>query len=270
MPVSEEPVPSLEERVPSPAGPLRAVIFDVDGTLAETERDGHRIAFNDAFAAAGLPYRWSVAEYGDLLHVTGGARRIAHFLRGRGWSEADAAAKATELHADKTRRFIDIVRTAALPARPGVTGLLDAIRAAGLRTAVATTGTRAWVSELVDTLFGPGAFEVVLTGTEVPELKPDPAVYLRTLDEMDLPASAAVAVEDSRNGVRAATAAGLACAAVPNGYTRDHDFTGATVCTGFGPEGGVRALTVELLRVICASRATGLTVSPPPTPPTGG
>lgn len=256
--------------MPEPVNPLRAVIFDVDGTLADTERDGHRIAFNDAFAAAGLPYEWSVEEYGELLRITGGDRRIAHYLRNQGWDEAVAKMRAAELHADKTRRFVEIVSSGALPARPGVPELLDAIRAAGLRPAVATTGTRAWVSALLDTLFGPDAFEVVLTAAEVPTLKPDPAVYLRMLDALDLPASAAVAVEDSGNGVRAATAAGLACAVVPNAYTEHQDFAGATVCTGFGPEGGARPLTAELLQEICASRPADVTVAAPPTPPSGG
>lgn len=214
---------------PKHVGSLRAVIFDVDGTLADTERDGHRVAFNAAFEAAGLDYRWSVPEYGELLATTGGRRRIDRYLQSQGHPPADAAALATELHQDKTRRFAALVRTGAMEARPGATGLISALRAEGVATAVATTGTRDWVLPLLDTLFGLDVFDIVVTGSDVTDLKPDPAVYLETLARLRLDPADAVAVEDSANGVQAAIAAGLRCVAVVNGYTRDHDLSGAVV-----------------------------------------
>ncbi|MGH3974846.1 MAG: HAD-IA family hydrolase [Pseudonocardiaceae bacterium] len=209
------------------AGSLRAVIFDLDGTLADTERDGHRVAFNEAFEAAGLDYRWSVSEYGELLATAGGRQRIDRYLQSQGHPAGEAAALATELHRDKTRRFAALVRTGAIKARPGAVELLNTLRAEGVATAVATTGTSDWVLPLLDILFGLDAFDVVVTGSDITDLKPDPAVYVETLARLGLRCADAVAVEDSANGVHAAVAAGLRCVAVVNEYTCDHDLSGA-------------------------------------------
>jgi HAD superfamily hydrolase (TIGR01509 family) len=219
--------PDTDPPLPERVDPLRAVIFDVDGTLADTERDGHRVAFNEAFKAAGLNYRWSVEEYGELLTTTGGRQRIDCYLRSRGHSPTEAAALAAQLHRDKTRRFAMLVRTGTIKARPGAAELISALRAEGVATAVATTGTGDWVLPLLDILFGLDAFDVVVTGSDVTDLKPDPAVYLETLIRLGLTPSAAVAVEDSANGVQAAVSAGLRCVAVANGYTRGQDLSGA-------------------------------------------
>ncbi|MDQ2789140.1 MAG: phosphatase [Pseudonocardiales bacterium] len=236
--------------------PLRAVIFDVDGTLADTERDGHRVAFNAAFEAAGLNYRWSVEEYGELLATTGGRRRIEGYLQTRGHSAPEAAALAATLHADKTHRFVALVRTGAMQARPGAAELIDALRGEGVAVAVATTGTGDWVLPLLDLLFGIDAFDVVVTGSDVTDLKPDPAVYLETLVRLDLTAAEAVAIEDSANGVQAAVSAGLRCVAVINGYTRDQDMSGAVaVLDDLARSGGVSVLRGD------PRLANGLTVA---------
>lgn len=210
------------------------IVFDVDGTLVDSERDGHRIAFNAAFAAAGLPYRWTVEAYGRLLNVTGGRQRITAFLERQGYRSEDAAPLAATLHADKTARFRAMVEQGRIPARPGVPELLAELAATGIPLAVATTGTRTWVEPLLDRLFGPGTFEVVITGTEVPALKPDPAVYAEVLRRLGVPPARALAVEDSANGLAAALGAGLRCMVVANDYTRGQDFTGAlAVLDGF-------------------------------------
>lgn len=223
--------------------PLRAVIFDVDGTLADTERDGHRVAFNEAFEAAGLNYRWSVEEYGELLTTTGGRRRIERYLLSKGHSPTETTVLATQLHADKTRRFAGIVRTGAIQARPGTAELIFALRAESVSTAVATTGTGDWVRPLLDVLFGLDAFDVVVTGSDVTDLKPSPRVYQEVLARLQLTPAEAIAVEDSANGVQAAQAAGLRCVAVINGYTRDQDLTGAVaVLDDLNRPGGVSVL----------------------------
>lgn len=206
---------------------LRAVIFDVDGTLADTERDGHRPAFNAAFAEHGVDVEWDVAEYGRLLEITGGGRRIAADLRAHGLGPGEADELAARVHRTKTALFTERVVSGAVVARPGLTELVADLAGAGIRLAVATTGRRSWVGPLLDRLLGAYPVEVVVTGDDVAELKPDPEVYLRALAGLGLPAAEALAVEDSAVGLRAATAAGLATVVVTNGYTADQDFSGA-------------------------------------------
>jgi HAD superfamily hydrolase (TIGR01509 family) len=223
--------------------PLGAVLFDVDGTLADTERDGHRVAFNEAFEAAGLNYRWSVEEYGELLTTTGGRRRIERYLLSKGHSPPVASALATQLHRDKTHRFASIVRSGNVQARPGMTELIFALRAESVATAVATTGTSDWVLPLLDVLFGLDAFDVVVTGSDVTDLKPSPKVYQEVLARLHRSPTDAIAVEDSANGVQAARAAGLRCVAVVNPYTRDQDLSGAVaVLDDLARPGGVSVL----------------------------
>lgn len=211
------------------AGPLKAVIFDVDGTLVDTERDGHRVAFNEAFAAAGLNYRWGIEEYGALLVTAGGRQRLEHYLQSSGHSPTEAAVLAAQLHRDKTQRFVTLIGTGAIKARPGTTELIRALREENVATAVATTGTSDWVLPLLDIVFGLDVFDVVVTGSDVTDLKPDPAAYREALARLNVTPAEAIAVEDSAIGVHAARAAGLQCVAVVNDYTRDQDLRGAAV-----------------------------------------
>ena len=237
------PSPTDNQELPIQNHRLRAVIFDVDGTLADTERDGHRVAFNEAFEAAGLDYRWSVEEYGELLTTTGGRRRIERYLQSKGHSPTEIIPLAAQLHRDKTRRFAARVRAGAMEARPGTSELISALRAEKVATAVATTGTNDWVLPLLENLFGLDVFDVVVTGSDVTDLKPDPKVYQEVLARLRLTPAEAVAVEDSANGVRAAQAAGLRCVAVINGYTRDQDLSGAVaVLDDMARSGGVSVL----------------------------
>lgn len=220
---------------------LAALIFDVDGTLADTERDGHRVAFNRAFAEAGLDWHWDVARYGALLSVTGGKERIRKFLS-EDWPallrEPDIDARIRALHAAKTRHYVALLETGAIPLRPGVRRLLQEARAAGLRLAIATTTTPENVTTLLQATLGEegvGWFEVIAAGDVVPAKKPASDIYHRVLAELGLPARACLALEDSDNGVRAARGAGLAVVVTTNDYTRGQDFSGAVaVLDGFG------------------------------------
>ena len=158
---------------------LEAVIFDVDGTIADTERHGHRVAFNLAFEHLGLPYRWDEETYGRLLEVPGGRQRLDHYLSGQGMAPGERASLAPELHRLKQELFLDLMRQGAAPMRPGVDRLLDELAAEGIRVAVATTGGRTWVVELLRTLLGPeraARFGAVVTGEDVTARKPDPEV----------------------------------------------------------------------------------------------
>lgn len=214
---------------------LQAVVLDVDGTLVDSERDGHRVAFNRAFEEAGLPDRWSVERYGELLATTGGERRLGVYFEQQGMSEVQRRPLARRLHARKTDIFVDMAKAGEIEARRGVTELLDDLERSDVRLSVATTGTGRWVRPLLDRLFGLERFEAVVTSDEAPDRKPDPSAHRLALERLDLPAAAAPAIEDSENGLRAAKAAGLSCAVVTNEYTRGQDFGDADlVLDGFG------------------------------------
>ncbi len=214
---------------------LQAVVLDVDGTLVDSERDGHRVAFNRAFEEAGLPDRWDVERYGELLAVTGGERRLNAYFEEQGMPEEEREELASRLHARKTEIFTEMASQGEIEPRPGVSELLDELEEAGVRLAVATTGTRKWVDPLLERLFGLERFEVIVASDEAPDRKPDPSAHRLALERLGLAASAAPGVEDSANGLEAAKASGLPCVVVVNDYTREQDFGDADlVFDGFG------------------------------------
>jgi HAD superfamily hydrolase (TIGR01509 family) len=214
---------------------LEALIFDVDGTLADTERDGHRLAFNRAFAEAGLDWEWTEEVYGELLAVTGGKERIRHYVKNYlpDFKEpADFDEQVVALHAAKTRFYTDMMQRAEIPFRPGVMRLLGEARDAGLRLAIATTTTPANVTALLGSSGVPGMeswFEVIGAGDVVPKKKPAPDIYDYVLNKMNLTPDACVAFEDSENGILSSRGAGLRTVVTINEYTRDHNFDGALI-----------------------------------------
>jgi HAD superfamily hydrolase (TIGR01509 family) len=214
---------------------LRALIFDVDGTLADTERDGHRVAFNRAFADAGLDWDWTVELYGELLQVTGGKERMQFYLdRYRtDWQRPnDLKGLIANLHAAKTQHYTRLLADGAIPLRPGVQRLLEEVRNRGLRLAIATTTTPANVTALLENTLPPGGlfwFEVIAAGDIVPAKKPAPDIYHYALAQMNLRPEECIAFEDSYNGLVSAHKAGLKTIITINDYTRDHDFSEAAV-----------------------------------------
>ncbi len=184
---------------------LEALIFDVDGTLSETE-EGHRVAFNRAFSDAGLDWDWTVELYGDLLSVTGGKERLVYYLqryRPDFQPPRPVAEFAAELHAAKTRHYLQIIAQRAIPLRPGVERLLTEAREAGLRLAIATTTTPANVTALLESVL-PGKlswFEVIGAGDVVPAKKPAPDIYRYVLNELRLSPDRCIAFEDSGAGI---------------------------------------------------------------------
>lgn len=211
---------------------LKAVIFDVDGTLADTE-EAHRQAFNAAFREFGLPWYWDAALYRQLLAITGGRERIAHYCKQADparLAESRAAEFIARLHAHKTRLYEEMVRGGQVFARPGVVRLIGELRAAGVRLAIATTTSRANVEVLLSTTLGvlpPLSFEVMGCGEEAQAKKPAPDVYLWVLEQLDLPAADCLAIEDSKNGVLAARGAGVPVLVTESSWTQGEDFSGA-------------------------------------------
>jgi len=208
---------------------LRALIFDVDGTLAETE-DLHRRAFNRAFAQLGLPWHWEPALYADLLKVMGGKERLAHYIEMAHPGEAaDLLARLPEIHDLKTQFYGALVADGALPLRPGVARLIAEARSAGVKLAVATTTTRPNVDALVAANFAPGErpFDVIAAGDEAARKKPAPDVFLLALERLGVAAEDAVAFEDSAAGIRSALDAGLPVLATRSRYTEGHRLDGA-------------------------------------------
>lgn len=234
---------------------LEALIFDVDGTLADTERDGHRRAFNQAFADAGLDWVWDEALYGELLAVTGGKERIRHFIRTHGPQGTPVDGEGDfvkELHRRKTEHYVQLLETGAIGLRPGVERLLGEVRDAGLRLAIATTTTPENVTTLLRHCAATDLlpwFEVVAAGDVVAAKKPAPDIYTRALEQLGLPPQACVAIEDSDNGLRSALAADLKAVLVTVGsYTEGQDFAGAPlVVDGLGePDEPVTVLSGDL------------------------
>lgn len=210
---------------------LQALIFDVDGTLAETE-EVHRQAFNAAFQEAGLGWTWDVALYRELLSVTGGKERIrAYVERHAPPGGGHALEQVASLHAAKTKFYTQAVERGDVALRPGIRPLVEAARGRGLRLAIATTTTLANVEALVAATFGRRTldlFEVVVAGDEVARKKPAPEVYLQALARLGLPAAACIAFEDSPAGLASARSAGLRTVVSPGLYTAGFDTAGAT------------------------------------------
>lgn len=210
----------------------RAIIFDVDGTLSETE-ETHRRAFNRAFGEAGLGWHWDAVLYDELLAVTGGKERIRHFMTSRrieppAGPDVDTFVRA--LHAEKTRFYTAMLTGGEVALRPGIRELIEDARHRGLRLAIATTTTPANVDALLQvTLGGSAAFEVICAGDSVPRKKPAPDVYELALEQLALPPTACVAIEDSRNGLLAAVAAGIPTVITPGLYTRGQRFDEAAM-----------------------------------------
>jgi HAD superfamily hydrolase (TIGR01509 family) len=213
---------------------LQALIFDVDGTLADTE-SVHLSAFNHAFAQEGLDWHWSVEQYTDLLAISGGKERMQHYWRSQNpdVTEVDGGALSAlieRLHEVKTAWYESAVNGGAVKLRPGVLALMDEARSHGLQLAIATTTSPVNIAALLRGAIGADwrqQFLAVGDASTAPVKKPHPQVYLQVLNDMGLTPRACVAFEDSANGLKAAMAAGLATVITPNSFTAHHDFRGA-------------------------------------------
>ncbi|HQS56751.1 MAG: phosphatase [Gallionellales bacterium 35-53-114] len=211
---------------------IKAIIFDVDGTMADTE-DAHRLSFNKAFAENKLDWNWDVALYDKLLKVTGGKERIKYFVADflKGYDKPDNFDEFVKhLHAVKTTHYTAMMRAGGVPLRPGIRQLINDARKAGVVLAIATTTSPENVGALLEVGLGKdwgSYFASVGCGDIVPLKKPAPDIYNWVLNEIKLPASDCIALEDSNNGLRSSLAAGIKTYITTNHYTRSQDFSGA-------------------------------------------
>ncbi|MBD3612212.1 MAG: HAD family hydrolase [Hydrogenovibrio crunogenus] len=212
---------------------LQALLFDVDGTLSDTERDGHRIAFNMAFEEAGLDWSWTESLYGELLAVTGGKERIRFYLEKFNTSfqkPDDYDQFVKDLHAAKTKFYTQLMGEGKIPLRTGVERLINEARDVGMRMAVVTTTTPENVTALLTNTLGPDSeswFEVIAAGDIVPAKKPAPDIYDWALEQMNLKPEQAIAFEDSYNGILSSVGANLRTIVTINEYTKNDDFSQA-------------------------------------------
>lgn len=246
----------------TPAG--LAILFDCDGVLADTERDGHRVSFNRVFEERGFDFEWTVEEYGRMCEVGGGKERMTAYLNGfngyrtSGWPtgyESPTTESLTkglpddprrlelvrELHARKTALFQELIGSGVVPLRPGVLRVVDEAIAAEVPLAVCSTSNEAAVRTLVETLMGPERYArfSFFCGDVVPRKKPQPDVYNLAAQEMGLDKSECVVIEDSGIGNQAAKSAGMACLVTKSTYTEEEDFSGADrIVSELGEPGG--------------------------------
>mgnify|MGYP001792689180 CR=1 FL=1 len=214
---------------------LKALIFDVDGTMAETERDGHRVAFNQAFEAAGLPWYWSEGLYGVLLQVAGGKERIHFYIQkyspplpaGQNLDQLIA-----EIHQAKTRYYTALLKAGQVYLRPGIQRLISDARRKHMRLAIAPTSRLENAIALLETALAPDApswFDVIAAGDIVPHKKPAPDIYHYVLDRLALAPANCLVIEDTEHGLTAAWGAGLTTVITVNDYTYRQNFAAATL-----------------------------------------
>lgn len=214
---------------------LKALIFDVDGTLAETERDAHRVAFNDTFAKYHLDWHWSETLYGELLAVTGGKERIQHYWENYRQDTPAPNNKIeliSQLHRDKTARYNEIISQGEIALRPGVKRLIQEAREHGLSLAISTTTSMQNVTSLLQHSGSADMlewFKVIAAGDIVAAKKPAPDIYLVALEQLQLPPEACIAIEDSRNGLQSAWGANIHTVITVSDYTRHENFNEASL-----------------------------------------
>lgn len=234
---------------------VSAIIFDCDGVLADTERYGHLPAFNQTFREVGVPLHWSEEEYGRKLQIAGGKERMAsdltpEFVRVHGLP-ADPEGRAALLagwHKRKTEIYTEMVAAGKLPPRPGIRRIIGEAQDAGWKLAVASTSAEPSVRAILDRAAGPeraARFDVLLAGDCVPHKKPAPDIYLLALERLGVDPAGVLVIEDSRNGLEAAVAAGLCCLITVNGYTEHEDFSeAALVVSSLGDPGEERSVVI--------------------------
>ncbi len=225
---------------------IKAIFFDQDGVIVDTERDGHRVAFNRTFESFGFDVRWDERKYHEMLQIGGGKERMRHQLHNGGFGKPVAPDQEdsliARLHQRKTEIFIEMIEQGQLPLRPGVHRLMHEAMQQKLILGVCTTSAEKAAKAILRSLLQDIHFDLVLAGDIVKRKKPDPEIYLMALDKTTLRPQQCIVVEDSSNGIQAAKAAGMFVVATVNDYTRQEDLSGADmVLSCLGDAHGQRA-----------------------------
>lgn len=226
--------------------PIKAVFFDQDGVIIDTERDGHRVSFNMAFKEFGFTDEWGVDYYHELLQIAGGKERMKHHWKTKGFSRAlteeEIDALVKDMHKRKTALFVELIESGKLPLRPGVRRFMQEAMDAGLQIAVCTTSNEQSARAITEKVLSDIKFDLVLAGDVVSRKKPDPEIYNLALSKLGLKPEEVFVVEDSKNGLAAAKAAGLKTIVTTNGYTEREDVSaGDVVVSSLGDPDGERA-----------------------------
>ena len=239
---------------------MRALILDCDGVIADTERDGHRVAFNQTFREKGVAIEWGVEPYGELLRIAGGKERLRFYFNEHGWPAhvTNKEEFVKDLHQHKTNLYMQIIESGRLPVRSGIKRLVDEAAADGIKLVVCSTSNERAVNLIVGRLLGAerkARFNAILAGDVVSRKKPDPEIYDLAKERLGVPGEECVVIEDSRNGLLAAKAAGMHCVITTNGYTEREDFTEADgVFPELGDPPSVRVTLQDLKRIVAAAR----------------
>ncbi len=230
-------------------GKIKAVFFDQDGVIIDTEKDGHRVSFNMTFKEFGFSDEWGVDYYHELLQIAGGKERMKHHLQTKGFSQPVPPEKADDLikdmHKRKTALFVELIETGKLPLRPGIHRFMQEAMQAGLKIGVCTTSNEQAARAITEKILSDIKFDIVLAGDVVSKKKPDPEIYNRALSKTGLKPDEVIVVEDSKNGVLAAKAAGTHVVVTTNYYTEKEDVRGGDIivtCLG-DPDGEKGRLT---------------------------
>jgi HAD superfamily hydrolase (TIGR01509 family) len=224
-------------------GKIKALFFDQDGVIIDTERDGHRVSFNMTFKEFGFTDEWSVDYYHELLQIGGGKERMKHHWQTKGFSKPVSAEDVDELiknmHKRKTALFVQLIESGKLPLRPGVHRLMKEAMNAGLKIGVCTTSNEQTAKAITEDFLPDIKFDVVLAGDVVSRKKPDPEIYTLALNLTGLKPEEAIVIEDSRNGVLAAKSAGIHVVVTTNYYTENEDVSsGDIIVSCLGDPGG--------------------------------
>lgn len=228
-------------------GALKAIFFDQDGVIIDTEKDGHRVAFNEAFKAFGYDFQWDVDCYHKLLQISGGKERMRHYFHDEGLftelTKSEEGDFIKDLHKKKTELFISLIEAGKLPLRTGVKRVMKEAMEMGVRLGVCTTANERSANAIAKGMLRDIRFEFVLAGDVVGRKKPDPEIYLLALEKTGLKPEQCVVIEDSRNGVTAAKSAGLYVVATTNVYTENEDLSDADiVVTSLGDPDGEKGV----------------------------